>query len=174
MTRAKKALLRLLAVIPTLGLAAAAAPAQSLFLSCKPTKFPDLDYAKIYRTNAPVTKDTFISDMMMQGLLGVLVNRASTWEIDVSKSTVSSPERNSGPVFSDAAITSTNVTATASMGSTGINADFSLNRINGALTYTIYLPEAQQKSWTQAHQGHLPSVWTWELACTSSAHPQIR
>jgi hypothetical protein len=162
---------RTLLFLPFLALANAAS-GQSLYLTCKTTAFPDLDFKKIYKSPPLNTREQFIRDMAMEGLLGVLVNRAESWEVRPKQATVSSPEDNSGPTFSNATISETKVSATE-MSAGGSTYSYELNRITGKLTYRINLAEESRTSWQAKHGGSLPSIWKWEQLCTSASRPKI-
>ena len=78
-------------------------------LTCSATTFPDMDFKKIYKSPPPNPLDQFIQDMVEEGLVGILLNKAESWEIKTAERTVTSPEENSGPKFSNATITDTKV-----------------------------------------------------------------
>ncbi len=157
--------------LPLLVLANAAS-GQSLYLTCKTTAFPDLDFKKIYRSPPSDIRDQFIRDMGTEGLLGVLVNKAESWEVKLGEATVSSPEENSGPKFSGVTVTATKVSATETSAG-GSNYFYELNRITGKLIYRIYLAEESRKLWQGKHGGSLPFVWKWEQSCASSSSPKL-
>lgn len=148
------------------------ASGQSLYLTCKATTFPDLDFKKIYKSPSPITRNKFILDMGMEGLLDVLVNKAESWQVNVGDATVSSPRENSGPKFSNATITEVKVSATE-ISRDGTNYSYEIDRITGKLTYSIQLTQETLASWRKKHGGSLPQFWEWEQSCTSSSRPKL-
>jgi hypothetical protein len=161
-----------LAYLP-LVLIATTVSGQSLYLTCKATTFPDMDFKKIYKSPPPNPRDQFIQDMIVEGLVGILLNKAETWEIKTAERSVTSPDENSGPKFANATITDTKVSATATSPNGKNNFWYELNRITGKLTYQIDLAEEETKAWRSKHGGQLPRLWKWEQSCTSSSRPRI-
>lgn len=153
-------------------LLASTASAQSLYLTCKATTFPDLDFKQIYKSPPPNARDQFIQDMILEGLVGILLNKAESWEVKAAEAIVTSPEENSGPKFSNATITETKVSAKTSTDGSN-HYSYELNRITGKLTYRIYLAEETMKSWRSKHGGLLPRIWKWEQSCISSSRPKL-
>lgn len=148
------------------------ASAQSLYLTCKATAWPDLNFKTIYKVPPANTRDQFLRDSMYEGFAGVIVNKAESWEINIAEGRISSPEENSGPKFTDAAITKTGISAIAHLPYGG-SYYFDLNRITGKLVYRIYLAEEATKPWHAKHGGTFPSVWRWEQLCTSASRPKL-
>jgi hypothetical protein len=96
----------------SLALAGFAAHAESIYLSCTTTSFSGVDFAKVYKQVPKNPQDQFLQDALMEyDLVNLLKDRADSWEVNLEDKTVSSPERNSGPVFTDAKITSNKIEA---------------------------------------------------------------
>lgn len=148
------------------------ASGQSLYLTCKATSFPELDFNKIYKSPPSNPHEQLIGDMLAEGLGIVIVNKAESWVIKTSDATIYSPEANSGPKFENASITETKISASATSAS-GTYYTFEVNRITGTLVYSIHLEEYAIQSWRNKHAGALPSVWEWELMCVSSVRPKV-
>lgn len=161
---------KLLVSLPVLLLANAAC-GQALYLTCTTTSRPALDFKRIYKTPPAQGREQFIGDMASAGLLGVLVDKAESWEIKVAEATVESPEANSGPKFSGAAVTESKVSASHISPVAGVS--YELNRITGKLTYSIQLSVETREAWTAKHGGQLPLLWKWEQACTGQGRPKI-
>jgi hypothetical protein len=159
--------------LPTLVLAifAGSASAESLYLTCKTTSYPELNFKVFYRVVPANPRQKFISDIAAEGLMGVIVNKAESWEINTIDGQISSPEENSGPKFSDLKVTKTSFTAQAY--SPGASYTFSLNRITGKLNYRIYLSKEETTPWRAKHGGTLPHTWEWEQLCTAESKPRI-
>ncbi len=162
-----------LLVYLSLVLLANTASGQSLYLTCKTTSFPGIDFKKIYKTPPPNTRDQFIQDLISEAMVGILFKPAESWEIRTAERTVASPEHNSGPKFSDTTITDTKVSATAMSPNGKSVITYELNRISGKLKYETYLTEEQTRAWQSKHGGQLSQLWKWEQSCTSSSRPKI-
>ena len=146
---------------------------QSLYLTCNTTVFPDVNFKRIYKSPPSNTRDQFIRDLISEGLLGIVLKPAESWEVRVDDKTVASPEENSGPKFASATITSNKISATAMSPNGKSVVTYKLNRITGKLEYEIYLTEEQTKAWQSKHGGQLSQLWKWEQSCTSSSRPKI-
>ena len=147
------------------------ASAQSLYLSCKATSFPNLNFKTIYKVPPANARDQYLSDMIDQGLASVIVNKSESWVIKLPEAHISSPQR-SGPEFLNAEITETRISANTLLRSGNFNS-YDLDRITGKLTYQINLAEEVRNTWNKKHGGTLPILWTWEQVCTSASRPKI-
>jgi hypothetical protein len=148
------------------------ASAQSLYLTCKATSYPDLNFTTIYKVSPANARDRFLDDMIVEGLVGVIVNKAESWVVTLPQGRISSPEDNSGPVFTDATVTDARISAQTRT-PIGNNYSYDLNRITGKLTYEIYLANEVTSAWRKKHGGTLPPSWKWEQVCTASSRAKI-
>lgn len=155
----------------SLALAGFAAHAESIYLSCTTTSFSGVDFAKVYKQVPKNPQDQFLQDALMEyDLVNLLKDRADSWEVNLEDKTVSSPERNSGPVFTDAKITSNKIEARVM--AFGKSYVLDINRISGKMIYTAYLAKDVMASWKSKHGGDLPYTWQWEKACKAT-RPKI-
>lgn len=144
-----------------------ATQAESLYLDCKTTSFSGVEFAKVYKQVPKNPQDQFLRDALMEyDLVSVLKDRADSWEVNLDDKTISSPEKNSGPVFTDAKVTSNKIEARVM--SFGKSYVMDVNRISGKMTYTVYMAKDVMASWKSKHGGELPYVWLWEKSCKAT------
>ncbi|WP_454914457.1 hypothetical protein [Variovorax gossypii] len=158
-----------LRIIPSISLALVgfSAQAESIYLSCTTTSFSGVDFAKVYKQVPKNPQGQFLQDALMEyDLVNLLKDRADSWEVNLDEKTVSSPEGNSGPEFTDAKISSNKIEARVI--AFGKSYVLDVNRISGKMIYTAYLPKDVMASWKSKHGGDLPFVWQWEKACTAT------
>lgn len=141
--------------------------AESLYLTCKTTNFSGLEFSKAYKKVPSNPQDQFLQDALMEyDLIDVVTDRADSWEVNLDKKTISSPENNSGPVFTDAKVSPNKIEARVF--AYGKSYTMDVNRITGKMTYTIYLAKDVMESWNKKHGGELPFVWKWEKDCKAT------
>ena len=155
----------------TLLLLVDSASAQSLYLTCKATSYPDLNFKTIYKVAPANARDKFLDDAIVEGLAGVIVNKSESWVVNLPEARISSPQ-GSGPEFINATVEELRISASTLLPSGNVHS-YDLNRITGKLTYQITLAEAAQKAWRAKHGGTLPTLWTWEQVCIASSRAKI-
>lgn len=151
-------------------LLAGSASAQSLYLTCKATSYPVLNFKTVYRVVPANARNQFLGDMVVEGLAGVIVDKSESWEVNLPQGRVT-PAQGSGPEFVDAAVTDIRISASTLMRMG--NVQYDLNRITGKLTYQIHLAEEARTAWNKKHGGTLPNLWTWEQDCTATSRAKI-
>lgn len=145
------------------------ASAQSLYLTCKATSYPDLNVKTIYKVVPVNAPKQFMTDMLNQGLYSVIRNKSESWVVNLPEARITSPD---GSDFANAVITDIRISANG-RSSSGSVWSYDINRITGKLTYQISLDEEARKAWKTKHGGTLPILWTWEQVCTAASSAKI-
>jgi hypothetical protein len=147
------------------------ASAQSLYLTCKATSYPDLNFKTIYKVLPANARDQFLKDMLVEGLGGVIINKSESWVVNLPQGRISSAQ-GSGPEFVDASATDIRISASMLTPAGNVHS-YDLNRITGMLAYQIILADEARETWNKKHGGTLPTLWTWEQVCTAASRPKI-
>ncbi|MCB4795333.1 hypothetical protein LGR51_12575 [Pseudomonas sp. NP21570] len=141
--------------------------AESIYLTCEPTKGPDYDIRTAYKSAPAKLREQFLKDAVMQAIAGLLVPPATSWEIDLTKKTIHSPEE-PHKVMKDISISNSGIEGMSEFGTS-----YKLNRINGKLSYVVFIPETQRSLWESKHGGQLPMNLSYESQCTAAEKPAI-
>lgn len=154
----------LFAVIATI--APMTAFAESTYLNCKLASASPFNIGTAYKIPPKNLRNQFFNDAIEKGIIGYFTPPPTTWEVNFSEKTVTSPEENN-KIFKISTLTNSKLE--------GSYFDFSLsiNRIDSNLKYFVNIKEEVVSEWEKTHGGKLPLLLTYEYKCTSSSKPNI-
>ncbi|MBH3369018.1 hypothetical protein I5R92_17155 [Pseudomonas carnis] len=138
----------------------------SLYLNCTQTEGPAYNLASAYKKAPQDVRAQFLQDALEQGIVGNFIQPPTSWEIDLLKKTIVSPEESHKVinVLSDSPIKIEGASGAAT---------FTLNRINATLAYSVRIDDGARDTWQKVHGGKLPETLTYKYKCASSNQPAL-